>query len=950
LQTEASISYVNYSARELNVKIVYCGPISSGAESCIEYIFSKTPPDSRGKLIRFGDGEDAGIFFNFAPRTLDEIRGLRVRFHLYSLPAHAAGRRVMLRNVDAIVLVADARVSKQRSNVDYLAQLQSELAGIEGHYELGSSPFVIQYNRSQNANGEAHASRDALSRSLNASSAPEFETFAAEGLGIFDALKAVAKLVLIELRDNTNLAPKARSAASVHASSTNSPEASAPVAAAIEPAAIKPAAIEPAAAPRLLTESSIESIASSSEKPAFISEPPPPYRSRGLGFDPAAVEKLERLTRQRERPRADESELLKQARERDIDELVRELLHQPAPRTGDVVLDCRLEKVVGKGHYGTVWVARHEPSRKQRAIKFLDRDRLGLGLYLYHFRRGVKAMEHLERAKGGRPAGIVRLYDVDPSMLAFSMRYLAGGNLYEFVRRLRGLRGKLRVFRTVCEAVQFAHSHSVLHRDIKPANIVMTPKGKPVLTDFDIADLLFVDTMTATGAGTIHYAAPEQFEKGEGHRSTGLRWKNERRDPTADVFSLGRLLQFLLLEKDPQARFEDVPDLLELNQQPEGLVRIVRKCTLRDPAKRYASVAELLTDFDVFASSPSKVGIGSNGVAVPSMSAKSVQPQPPMWRRESIVAALVAAAAALGAAVVGILPKLIGIDDDEKHAPAVSKAEADSGNSRRSRAPTNDEPKATSQVRGAVGNVTTDLSPASSKTTASTEVTIHGSVELVRIPGGTFAMGSPDDEAERGRDEGPQHQVTISDFWIGKYEVTNAQFSRFLQANPEFARPRELTQPEAPDRPATNVSWNTALAYARWDGARLLREAEWEYAARAGTIESRYGTLAKVAWFDENADDLQRVGMRAPNAFGVYDMLGNVWEWCSDPYGPYEASALLNPSGARKGPGRVLRGGSWNNPAKALRAANRLWGAQDYAVGHLGFRIARDIAPAKLRQ
>jgi predicted Ser/Thr protein kinase len=310
------------------------------------------------------------------------------------------------------------------------------------------------------------------------------------------------------------------------------------------------------------------------------------------------VDELERLTRERERNSAQELPSVTDARQTRIDEIVSQLKAVPAAKKGDVACGVTLVRIIGKGNFGVVWQAVDETSGKFFAVKMFDSDRLGLGLSLYHFRRGVRAMLHL-LASPSRPDSVIRVHKTEDAGLTFSMDYVDGRDLINISRRGWSLAKKLEVFGEVCGAVDFAHEHGVLHRDIKPANIVMTSDGHPVLTDFDIADLLFIKTLSTQASGTVSYSAPEQLS---GH---------SRKDATGDVYSMGRLLHFLLIEGDPDFIFEKVPSLENLDSHPEGLVRIVRKCTMRDPDDRYSSIAELVGDLHEYDSKAGIVGAGA---------------------------------------------------------------------------------------------------------------------------------------------------------------------------------------------------------------------------------------------------------------------------------------------------------------------------------------------------
>jgi formylglycine-generating enzyme required for sulfatase activity len=202
-------------------------------------------------------------------------------------------------------------------------------------------------------------------------------------------------------------------------------------------------------------------------------------------------------------------------------------------------------------------------------------------------------------------------------------------------------------------------------------------------------------------------------------------------------------------------------------------------------------------------------------------------------------------------------------------------------------------------------------------------------LKYVWIPSGTFMMGCSPGDNECESDERPSHQVTISKgFWIAQTEVTVGAYKRFAVAT---GRP----MPDAPrfnkgwanDRmPIVNVTWNDAHDFCAWAGARLPTEAEWEYAARGESTEARYGSIDEVAWYSVNSGgQTHPVGEKRANGFGLYDVLGNVWEWVNDWYDQkyYQSSPSQDPSGPTSGQQRVLRGGSWVSVPWVVRVSFR---------------------------
>jgi formylglycine-generating enzyme required for sulfatase activity len=217
-------------------------------------------------------------------------------------------------------------------------------------------------------------------------------------------------------------------------------------------------------------------------------------------------------------------------------------------------------------------------------------------------------------------------------------------------------------------------------------------------------------------------------------------------------------------------------------------------------------------------------------------------------------------------------------------------------------------------------------------------------MEFVLIPAGTFMMGSPDSDPDAFPIEKPVHQVTLSQaFYLGKYPVTQAQWEAVMGTNP--------SQFKGADRPVENVSWDDVQAFMQklseregGDHYRLPTEAQWEYACRAGS-STRYhfgddaAQLGNYAWYYQNSDNQTHpVGQKQPNAWGLYDMHGNVWEWVQDWYGAYTSNPVTDPISPTSGARRVFRGGDWGNAARYVRAANRSAYEPGNRVGDLGFR------------
>jgi len=192
------MSFINYSSREINCKIVYSGPGLCGKTTNLQYIYARTNPEAKGKMISLATETERTLFFDFLPLSLGEIRGFKTRFHLYTVPGQVfydASRKLILKGVDGVVYVADSQIERMEANIESLDNLRYNLQ--EQGYDLDKLPYVVQYNK---RDLPSVAPIEQLRELLNPTNVPEFEAVATTGHGVFNTLKAVAKLVLTELK------------------------------------------------------------------------------------------------------------------------------------------------------------------------------------------------------------------------------------------------------------------------------------------------------------------------------------------------------------------------------------------------------------------------------------------------------------------------------------------------------------------------------------------------------------------------------------------------------------------------------------------------------------------------------------------------------------------------------------------------------------------------------
>ena len=450
--------------------------------------------------------------------------------------------------------------------------------------------------------------------------------------------------------------------------------------------------------------------------------------------------------------------------------------------------------------------------------------------------------------------------------------------------------------------LQFIHSNQVIHRDIKPENIIRRKSDKKlVLVDFGAAKFAANISRSVTGTviGSAEYIAPEQAMGKPKFAS--------------DLYSLGVTCIHLLTQIPPFELF-DVSEgdwiwrqYLVDNQISNQLGQILDRLIETATKRRYQSVEEVLAALKSQPLNKSQHQPSLPTISSPDSSSQSMRiapnssPPKTIIQLKSFQFEVVTVTVAVTLENSGLFGGKTTIKTDRRQGEAqYFRADLGSG----------------------------------------------VSLEMVSIPGGKFLMGSPKNEEGRNSNESPQHWVSVPPFFMGKYPVTQAQWQAVMSSNPSRFR--------GANRPVERVSWHDCLQFCEklseiiGRPCRLPSEAEWEYACRAGTTTPfHFGEIltTELANYNRNYGETTDVGSFPPNAFGLYDMHGNVWEWCADTWHSNYSEAPVDGSswGARfdnQNYIRMLRGGSWNFNREFCRSASRGWYEPVILFNHLGLRIA----------
>ena len=513
----------------------------------------------------------------------------------------------------------------------------------------------------------------------------------------------------------------------------------------------------------------------------------------------------------------------------------------------------------------------------------------------------------------------------------YAMEYCGGGSLDALIAKRGGLpEGEaMRYFGQIAEALSYMHSQRMLHLDLKPGNVMLRTDGEAVLIDFGLSkqfnDKGEPESSTTIGGGTPGYAPIEQANYRED--------SGGKLPVTMDVYALGGTLYKMLTGERPPVASDVMNN--ELPEQPlrdhgvsDDVIAAIHRAMQPKSRDRYQTVA-------------------------------------------AFAAALDCASEATEAADQGEEPEVVLVDDgrqpvaeSQPHTPAAEPARANQEQQQNEYPEPEPEPEQPRRkwlpwvvgvAVAAVAFVAVMLLQRGDEpqpmpaTVQQPQRPQHNlpDIAMVYVSGGTFTMGATSEQgSDAWDDEEPAHSVTLSGYYIGKYEVTQKLWKAVMGSNPSNFKGDNL--------PVENVSWDDVQEFLRKLNAmtgkryRLPTEAEWEFAARGGNSSRGYkysgsNSFGSVAWYRDNSGSrTHAVGTKSPNELGIYDMSGNVYEWCQDWYGSsyYDNSPRTNPQGPNSGSLRVGRGGSWSTDAGNCRVSDRDYGTPGGRYDGLGFRLA----------
>ena len=625
--------------------------------------------------------------------------------------------------------------------------------------------------------------------------------------------------------------------------------------------------------------------------------------------------------------------------------------------------EYQIQRKLGQGGFGITYLALQRSLNRKVVVKefFMDgycsreehTHRMTLAtssdpkLVSSYYDKFLKEARHIAQLEHPNIVSIISVFE-ENNTAYYVMKYAPNGSLEEKVRRKGHLSEAeaTHYILKVAKALRFVHQHKMTHLDVKPANILLSDNDEPWLIDFGLSKQYDYSTGQATSHTPLGisngYAPIEQYDpEAAGNFS-----------PEMDIYSLGATFFNLLTGITPQHASIwanngiPVQELHAKNVSQRAISVIfqamepLRKDRLHDmdsfinllekepeqepseqPAKQQFSQPYTVQTIIREGTAPAAV--------VQHKEQGGVQPQPqpkqshaPVLEKKRTYWAGLGVALSVIVVIVGTVFMM-----NIKKAGGGSDISADS-----------------SAISADTSAISADTSVNEAWTNEAMTFKVYGvSFTMIPVEGGTFTMGATSEMTEPWGDEKPTHQVTLSSYYIGETEVTQALWKGVMGGNPsEF---------KGDDHPVEFVSWDGCQTFIRKLNAltgkrfRLPTEAEWEFAARGGnqsrhTQYSGSSRIDDVAWYCVSSGyKPYPVKTKQPNELGIYDMTGNVYEWCQDWFGSYSSDSQTNPTGASSGSYRIYRGGSWLNSPRDCRSSSRGGSTPEYSNSFLGLRL-----------
>ena len=611
--------------------------------------------------------------------------------------------------------------------------------------------------------------------------------------------------------------------------------------------------------------------------------------------------------------------------------------------------EYQIQRKLGQGGFGITYLALQRSLNRQVVVKefFMDgycsreehthRMTLATGsdpqLVSSYYDKFLKEARHIAQLEHPNIVSIISVFE-ENNTAYYVMKYAPNGSLEEKVRRKGHLSEAeaTRYILKVAKALRFVHQHKMTHLDVKPANILLSDNDEPWLIDFGLSKQYDYSTGQATSHTPLGisngYAPIEQYDpEAAGNFS-----------PEMDIYSLGATFFNLLTGITPQhasiwanngipvqelhAKNVSQRAISVIFQAMEPLrkdrlhdmdsfINLLEKEPEQEPSKQPATqqLSQPYTVQTIISEGTAPAAVGQHKEQA------ETQPQPqPKQSHTPVLEKKRTYWAGLGVAlsVIVVIVAIVFILNNYSQCESPDRS-----------------------IEIPVNEVWTN----ETKTFEANGV----SFTMIPVEGGTFTMGATSEMTEPWDDEKPTHQVTLSSYYIGETEVTQALWEAVMGSNPsEF---------KGGDLPVEQVFWDDCQTFISKLNAltgrrfRLPTEAEWEFAARGGnqsrhTQYSGSSSIDDVAWYLNNSDQKTcPVKTKQPNELGIYDMTGNVWEWCQDWYGSYSSYAQTNPTGTSSGSKRVCRGGGWSYISRYCRSSYRLGYAPGDCDCELGLRL-----------